>query len=158
MNTNETIKNQVIILLRQSHANVDFDKAVADLTLEDIGKKIDHLPYTIWQLVEHIRITQQDLLDFSENANYQAPEWPADYWVHEPAPATLQQWEESLAAVNISNAAFIDLIARNDENLLKPLAHGEGQTLLRNAIVVIDHRGYHTAEIVMIRRLMGKWK
>lgn len=153
-----SLNQQLANLLQKSQAHTDLDKALEGLNAENRGKKIENLPYTIWQLVEHIRIVQQDLLDFSENTDYEPMNWPDDYWPKEAAPKNEEDWKNTLLEIKKSNASFIDLISDENRNLLKPFPHGDGQNLFREAILMIDHRGYHVGEIILIRRLLGNWE
>lgn len=154
----QLLRQQLAALLQKSNAHAGLDEALEGLDAESRGIKLEQLPYSIWQLVEHLRITQQDILDFSENKNYQPISWPDDYWPTASAPENEQDWENSLKAVQKSLADFTRLINDEQQHLLKPFAHGEGQDLLREAILIIDHLSYHTGQIVLIRRLLDNWE
>ncbi|WP_419802943.1 DinB family protein [Mucilaginibacter sp.] len=158
MHDNQLIRQQLAQLLQKSNAHADLETALKGLDIKSTSIKLPHLPYTIWQLVEHLRITQQDILDFSEHKNYKPLDWPKEYWPEETTPANEQEWEYSLAEINKSLNAFTNLINDENNDLLKPFAHGEGQNLLREAILIIDHLSYHTGQIVLIRRLLDKWE
>ena len=158
MNDNQLIRQQLIELLQKSFAHADFDHAINQLDLKSAGIQLPHLPYTIWQLVEHIRIAQQDILDFSENRNYKPLQWPEGYWPKETAPESEQKWADSLQEIKKSLVDFTALINNEQLDLLKPFPHGDGQNLFREAILIIDHLSYHTGQIVLIRRLLDNWK
>ena len=158
MNDNQLLRQQLAGLLQKSYAHVYFEQAIEGLGLKSIGTQVPHLPYTIWQLAEHIRIAQQDMLNFSEHKNYQPLNWPKDYWPKEAAPANEQEWQNTLAEIKKSKAAFTALINDEQLDLLKPFPHGEGQSLFREAVMIIDHLSYHTGQIVLIRRLLENWK
>lgn len=158
MNNDQSIKQQLSELLQKSNAHADFHQSIADLDIKSIGTQLPHLPYTIWQLVEHIRITQQDILDFSENKNYKALKWPDGYWSVATAPANAQEWENTLNEIQKSLNGFTALITNEDQNLLQPFQHGDGQNLLREAVLIIDHLSYHTGQIILIGRLLGNWE
>lgn len=158
MNEIQLIRQQLAKLLQKSNAHANLDKALENLDPKSRGIKLPHLPYTIWQLAEHIRITQQDILDFSENRNYQPLEWPEGYWPKETAPENEQEWETTLAGIRESLADFTTLITDGQQDLLKPFPHGDGQDLFREAILIIDHLSYHTGQIVLIRRLLDNWE
>ncbi|WP_299284969.1 DinB family protein [uncultured Mucilaginibacter sp.] len=158
MNDNQLLRQQLAGLLQKSYAHVNFEQAIEGLELKSIGAQVPHLPYTIWQLAEHIRIVQQDMLNFSEDKNYQPLNWPEDYWPKEAAPANQQEWQNTLAEIKKSQAAFTALINDEQLDLLKPFPHGEGQSLFREAVMIIDHLSYHTGQIVLIRRLLENWK
>ena len=115
------------------------------------------MPYSIWQIAEHIRITQKDILDFSANINYKELNWPDDYWPENAAPENQAAWENTIKAINDDLDEFITLL-NNAENIYKLFDHGTGQTLLREAMLIADHNSYHTGEIIVLRRLLGNWK
>ncbi len=154
----QSFKQNLAQLLQKSNAHADLATALKGLDTKSRSIKLPHLPYTIWQLVEHLRITQQDILDFSENNNYKPLDWPKAYWPEETAPANEQEWENTLAEINKSLAAFTNLITDEKNDLLKTFAHGEGQNLFREAILIIDHLSYHTGQIVLVRRLLDNWE
>ncbi|MEX8546625.1 MAG: DinB family protein [Mucilaginibacter sp.] len=158
MNDNQLLRQQLTELLQKSYAHVYFEQAIEGLDLKSIGTQVPHLPYTIWQLAEHIRIAQQDMLNFSENKNYQPLNWPEDYWPKEAAPENEQEWQNTLAEIKKSRSVFTALINDEQLDLLKPFPHGEGQSLFREAVMIIDHLSYHTGQIVLIRRLLENWK
>ena len=158
MNNDQSLKQQLAELLQKSFAHADFNEAIKDLDIKSSGIKLPHLPYTIWQLVEHIRIAQQDILDFSENRNYQPLKWPEGYWPEATAPANGQEWENSLQEIKQSLAAFTALILEEEQDLLKAFPYGDGQNLFREAVLIIDHLSYHTGQIVLIRRLLDNWQ
>ena len=139
-------------LLRGGHAHMSFTEAVADLPEAVIGVKPDGLPYSIWQLVEHIRIAQADMLDFCRNTNYKPLDWPDEYWPKLPQPEHMAAFQASVDAVHQDQNSFIELLKTGD--LYKPIPHGDGQTLLREALQIADHNSYHTAQIVILRRLL----
>lgn len=152
-----TIK-ELIALLKKGNAHASFETAVKDVPFDDLGKIPNNLPYSIWQLAEHIRITQNDILDFSSNKNYKEKNWPADYWVKDAAPKNKTAWENSLSEIKKDLKQFIELLKDEDVDLLTPFEHGSGQNLLREAMLIADHTSYHTGEIILMRRLLGNWK
>ena len=151
-------KQNLSQLLQKSDAHADLDSALNGLDGQSRGIKLPHLPYTIWQLVEHLRIAQQNILDFCKNENYKPLAWPEEYWPKETAPENEQQWTETLNGIRKSLADFTGLVTAESSDLLKPFAHGNGQNLLREAILVIDHLSYHTGQIILIRRLLDNWE
>jgi len=148
---------ELIFLLKKGNAHISFNDAVKNIPFEDLGKKPGSLPYSIWQITEHIRITQKDILDFSVNTDYKELNWPGDYWPEDAAPATQTDWENSIKTINEDLDEFIKLL-ETSENLYKLFHHGTGQTLLREAMLIADHNSYHTGEILVLRRLLGNWK
>jgi len=152
-----TLIDELIFLLKKGNAHISFNDAVKNIPFEDLGKKPGNLPYSIWQITEHIRITQKDILDFSTNINYEELNWPDDYWPENAAPETQADWENSIKAINDNLDEFIELLKKS-EDIYRRFNHGTGQTLLREAMVIADHNGYHTGEIIVLRRLLGNWK
>lgn len=143
-------------LLNGGGAHVGFKDAVDDLPFHLLGEKPHGLPYSIWQLVSHIRIAQWDMLEFSKDATHKSPQWPQGYWPKETAPSGEEEWTKALAAIDHDLKSFIDLLASG--NIYEAIPHGDGQSILREALQIADHNAYHIAEIVVIRRLLGAWK
>lgn len=144
--------------LKKGNAHATFEDAVEDIPHELLGEIPKGLPYSIWQLVEHIRTTQWDILDFSRNPDYKGMRWPDDYWPKEKAPAHKDDFKRSVDQVLADRKAFIDLLHKTGQGIYTPFPHGDGQTLLREALLIIDHTSYHTGELIVIRRLLGNWK
>ena len=144
-------------MLLKANAHVTFSDAVKNLPAELRETVPPNMPYSIWQLVEHIRITQYDILDFSRNPGYKELDWPKDYWPKEAAPKDAAAWEHSVMQVEKDLHAFIALLEAPDADLFTPFPHGSGQHLFREAVLLVDHNSYHTGEIVAIRRMLGAW-
>jgi hypothetical protein len=144
-------------LLNGGHAHATFEDAVKEIPVKLRGEVPENMPYSIWQLVEHIRITQWDILEFSSNPKHQSPSWPDEYWPKERAPKDAQSWKESIAQINRERKEFIKLLEAPGADLYTPFAHGAGQNLLREAMLIADHTSYHTGEIIVLRRLLGNW-
>jgi hypothetical protein len=155
-NKHKTIVDEIVKLLRGGTAHISLTDAVKGLPAKARGDKPAKLPYSIWQLVEHIRIAQWDMVQFSLDANHQSPKWPDEYWVKETAPVDDKAWDDSLKQIKSDLDEFIKLFENAD--IYKPLDHGSGQTILREALQIADHTAYHTSEIVVIRRLQGNYK
>jgi uncharacterized damage-inducible protein DinB len=152
------LRKQLISLLEEGNAHIPFEKAVADLPAHLRGVKPANLPYSIWQLIEHIRITQWDILEFSTNDSHQSPTWPDQYWPSEDGPASEQVWQAALSQIKKDKQAFIDLLNDAEKDLFAAFAYGDGQNLLREALLIADHTSYHTGQIVIARRLLGDWQ
>ncbi|SFP58084.1 DinB family protein [Parafilimonas terrae] len=153
----QNLLDELVFLLKKGNAHVSFNDAIKDIPFDDLGKKPQGLPYSIWQIAEHIRITQKDILDFSANENYKELNWPADYWPHAAAPESVAAWENCTREINDDLEAFIKLLTHS-ANIFKPFEHGTGQSMLREAMLIADHTSYHTGEIIVLRRLLGNWK
>lgn len=149
---------QLTTLLDGGQAHVTFDDAVADLPFAKQGIVPPGLPYSAWQLLEHLRIAQRDILDFSDNADdsYKPMAWPDDYWPKDPAPADEFAWQASLDQIRTDRERFEELLQTGD--LTQPFPWGQGQTLLREALLIADHNAYHVGELIAVRRLLGEWK
>lgn len=143
--------------LTKGHAHATLEQALKGLPADLRGVVPKGLPYSIWQLVEHIRITQWDIVEFSINPDHVSPDWPEGYWPKEHEPKSEKAWTDSLHKINSDRETFVDLLRKDDVDLYTPFPHGDGQTLLREAILLIDHNSYHVAEIIILRRLLGAW-
>ncbi|RXH55277.1 DinB family protein [Granulicella sibirica] len=156
---NEEIRKQLKALLDGGQAHATFDAAVKDFPVELRATVPENLPYSAWQLLEHMRITLRDILDFSAppTGGYQPIEWPKAYWPESPEPPYPGSWDNAaIAAIHNDLEKFQSLVASGD--LYKPFRWGEGQNLLREALLVADHNAYHLGELVLLRRLLGIWK
>jgi len=138
-------------------AHVDFSHAVQGLTYKQTGIKLERVPHTIWELIEHIRIAQKDIVVFCKNPDYEALDFPDDYWPKDSSPNNKKDFDQSVHSIQEDLQEMRNLITDPENNLTKPLAHGDGQTLFREAILILEHNSYHIGQIVLIRRLMGSW-
>lgn len=149
---------QLTDVIKGGNAHATLEDALANIPFELLGKKPHNLPYSIWQLTEHIRIAQWDILDFSRNANYKELEWPDEYWPEKDSPANEAEWNDCVEQIFKDREEFIQMLQDTAENIYRPFTHGTGQNLLREALLIADHNSYHTAEIIVIRRLLNAWK
>ena len=155
------IEKQLLALLAGGQAHADFDKVVDGFPKELRGERPERVPYSGWQLLEHLRITQRDILDFCTNrdgAGYKELAWPKEYWPAESAPPDDGSWNASIAAVRADGERFMGLLKSREADLVTPFPWGDGQNLLREALLVADHTAYHLGEIVLLRRLLGAWE
>jgi hypothetical protein len=154
----DSLRQHLLALLRGGSAHVNFDAAVAHLPARLRGIKPQGSPHTAWQLLEHLRITQRDILEFSRDAKHKSPEWPAGYWPPTEAPPDNHAWDHSVRNFRADAKAIEELIADSAADLYAPLPHGDGQTLLREALLVADHNAYHLGQLVFLRRLLNAWE
>lgn len=152
------IREQLVALLQGGNAHVDFEGAVADVPPELRGKRPDGHPHSPWELLEHMRIAQWDILEFSRNPNHVSPKWPAGYWPKSPEPQSPGAWNHSLQQFRDDLAQIVELISNPDSDLGQKFPWGQGQTLLREALLVADHNAYHLGQLVLVRRLLGNWE
>jgi hypothetical protein len=145
-------------LLAWEDAHAGFDAAVTGIAPEMRSKQPPGLPYSPWQLVEHLRLAQHDILDFCRNPNYRELNWPADYWPRSPAPPSTKAWDESVEAFRRDRQALQQLAADASVDLTAAIPHGSGQTYLREIVLAADHAAYHVGQLVAVRRLLGIWK
>ena len=160
MDSANIVRDQLISALSKRHAHVLFEDAIANLPVDLRSAKPNDVPYSIWSLAEHIRITQWDIVEFCHNPDHQSPRWPQGYWPSEDSP-TDEQWNAKIIdppqVLRVNDLAkMIEFVKERD--LFTPFPHGSGQNLLREAILIVDHTAYHTGQIVMIRRHFGAWK
>jgi hypothetical protein len=151
------LRKHLLYLLRDGGAHLDFDKAIADLPPELRGAKAPGVPHTPWRLLEHMRIAQRDILEFSRDGRHVSPPWPEGYWPAGDAPPDAAAWDRSVDAFRSDLRAMEDLVADPATDLFAPIPHGQGQTILREALLVADHNSYHLGQLVMLRRLLGAW-
>jgi hypothetical protein len=152
-----SLRKHLLYLLKGGGAHIDFDRAVADLPAKLRGAKPAGVPHTAWRLVEHMRIAQWDILEFTRNPKHVSPSFPAGYWPAGDAPPNDKAWDESLARFRADLKALQDLVADPATDLFARLPHGEGQTALREALLVADHNAYHLGQLVVVRRALGAW-
>jgi len=152
----QAVREFVAKLLAWEDAHVGFDAAAADIPEQYRGKRAG--AHSAWELVEHIRIAQHDILDFSRNRNYKEMEWPKDYWPPTPAPPSPAAWDESLAAVRRDREALQQMALDTSIDLTQKIPHGDGQTYLRELLLVADHTAYHVGQLVLVRQSLGIWK
>jgi DinB superfamily len=154
----KNLREQLIALLTGSNAHAGFDAAVKDFPASLRGKTPKGAEHSPWELVEHLRIAQEDILDFSRNPHYKERPFPEGYWPAAAAPPDEKAWEKSVRAFGKDLKTFCALIADPGTDLYAKIPHGSGQTLLREALLIADHNAYHVGQLILVRRLLGAWK
>jgi len=152
------LRQHLLDLLRGGNAHLNFEEALAGLPPTLRGAKPAELPYSPWRLLEHMRIAQWDILEFSRNPKHVSPAFPAGYWPESDAPPDDKAWQKSIRKFRADLKAMQDLVEDPAIDLLAPIPHGEGQTILREALLVADHNAYHLGQMVTVRRLLGAWE
>jgi hypothetical protein len=154
----DPLREHLVSLLSGGNAHAKFDDAVKDFPPDLRGVKPAKAPYSAWQLLEHMRIAQRDILDFCINSNYKEMAWPDDYWPKMPAPPENAAWTKSIKSFQNDLTQMQKLVSDPATDLLAPIPWGSGQTILREALLVADHNAYHLGQLVLVRRLLGTWK
>ena len=158
MNTDKILRQQIIKLINKSEAHMDFDETVKNFPMDHINDKFTNGTYTFWHLLEHIRITQSDILNFIVNRNYKDLEWPKDYWPAASEKADAKDWKKTIDFFHKDMKKLSDIIKNPKTDLYKKIEWGDGQTILREALLVADHNAYHIGEFAIMRQVMGTWR
>ena len=150
----EALRDHVLYVLRGEGAHITFDVFVANFPTELCGHRVAGLPYTAWQVLEHMRIAQWDILEFSRNSKHVSPRWPEEYWPPLNQPGTAELWQETVEKYRNDLKEMENLVADPSTELLAKIPHGTGQTILREALLVADHNSYHLGALVVISRIL----
>lgn len=153
----EPFRQQLARALDWEEAHVGFDAAVKGLAAPLRGRRPKGLSHSPWELLEHLRLAQRDLLEFCRNPKYMAGKWPEDYWPAGAKPPTAKSWSESVAAFRADREALKTFVADPKLDLTATIPHGKGKTYLRSILLVIDHSSYHVGQLVTARKLLGAW-
>ncbi|MGB6484670.1 MAG: DinB family protein [Candidatus Acidiferrales bacterium] len=154
----KALREQLAKLLDGREAHAGWQKAFAEMPLELQGAKPAGAPHTAWQLLEHMRIAQWDILEFSRDPKHVSPQFPDGYWPATEAPPSAEAWEKSAKAFGRDLTEMKKLVSNAKTNLFKRIAHGDGQTILREAILAADHNAYHLGQLVLVRKMLGAWR
>ncbi|MGZ8797923.1 MAG: DinB family protein [Thermoanaerobaculia bacterium] len=152
------LRDQLSSTLGWEDAHVGFDNAVDGIPAELRGTRPSNLPHSPWQLIEHLRIAQHDILEFCRNPSYKELKWPDGYWPASDAPPSARAWDESIRMFRQDRKALQQLAADLAVDLTARIPHGDGQTYVRELILAADHAAYHLGELIVVRRLLGIWK
>jgi hypothetical protein len=152
------IREHLLYVLQGGGAHANFDAATAGIPVALRGRCPKGAAHSPWEIVEHMRLAQWDILEFSRNAKHVSPAWPDGFWPESPAPPRAAAWQESLKAFRRDLKTMQRLVANPRSRLFARIPHGDGQTLLREALLIADHNAYHLGELIVVRRLLGAWK
>jgi hypothetical protein len=151
------LRQQLIELLKGGGAHAKFEDVIGGFAVKFYGRKPDGLPHSGWMLLEHMRIAQSDILEFSRDRKHVSPEWPEGYWPEAEAPAISTAWNNSVKKFRADLKAMQDLVKNPKTDLFAKIPWGDGQTIMREALLIADHNAYHLAQLVDLRRLLGIW-
>ncbi|HEY2857188.1 MAG TPA: DinB family protein [Terracidiphilus sp.] len=160
MSENETasaLRKQLVENLQSSNAHADFAKSIQDFPVDVRGKRPKGAPHSPWEVLEHLRIAQRDILEFSRNGKHESPKWPEGYWPPKPEPPDEKAWDRSVYQFCQDNETLCKLIMDESTDLFATIPHGDGQTVLREALLTADHNAYHLGQLVLLRRMLGAW-
>src|SRR5580658_2025141 len=152
------LREHVLYLLEGGGAHAKFDEIVAGVPPKILGQKPAGLPHSLWMLLEHLRIAQWDILEFSRNAKHTSPKWPEGYWPKTEAPTTTAAWNASVKKFRQDLKAMQDLVNDSKTDLFARILWGDDQTVLREALLLADHNAYHLGQMLDVRRMLGAWK
>jgi DinB superfamily len=157
-NSDRALRQQLVDLLESGGAHATYEAVVKDFPAELRGRKPDGFPHTPWMLLEHLRMAQWDILEFSRNSKHASPKWPEGYWPKTQAPPNAVAWNKSIQQFLKDLRAMQDLVANPKTDLYARILWGDGQTILRQALLLADHNAYHVAQLIDVRRLVGAWE
>ena len=158
MNTDQSLRKHLVELLEGAQAHASFNDVIADFPANVRGEIPNCLPHSGWMLLEHMRIAQHDILDFSQNAKYEHLKWPDDYWPKSAAPENNAAWEKSVQLFRDDLGAMKKLVNDPKTDLFAKIPWGDSQTILREALLVADHNSHHLGQLIDVRRVLGVWK
>jgi uncharacterized damage-inducible protein DinB len=149
------LRELLVAAVEGNESHIDFDSAITDFPVDQLGAKPHGAPHSAWELLEHLRIAQRDILDFSRDPDgYKGKKWPNDYWPERSGPASADAWQKAVNAFKADRLTLEKLINDPDSDLWKPFPHGEGQTLLREAVLVANHNSYHLGQLMFLKRML----
>ena len=152
----QSLRDHLLSLLRGGNAHISFEDFIKDFPAEKCGESVENLPYTAWQVLEHMRIAQCDILEFCRDANHVSPKWPEGYWPKRDEAGAAMLWKETIKGFRADLKQIEELIADSSTDLFAKIAHGDGQTILREALLVADHNAYHLGVPLVIGRMLKK--
>jgi hypothetical protein len=153
-----TLRQHLLELLSGGHAHAKFEDAVKGLTPQLRGTRPAGFPHSAWMILEHLRLAQWDILEFSRNRKHRSPKWPEGYWPESEVPPNAEAWAQSVEQFESDRAAMQELVNHPETDLFAKIPWGDGQTMLREALLLADHNSYHVGQLVDVRRLLGAWE
>ncbi len=157
IDNDRSLREHLAKLLDGRQAHVGMDSAIDKLSRDDLSRKPEGAPWTLWELFEHIRIAQCDIVEFSKSAEHQSPEYPKGYWPDDDAPQKADAWEQSVASFRHDLATMKAMVLDPEVDLHAKITHGDGQTILREAMLVADHNAYHLGQMVLMMKMLERW-
>ena len=158
MKKDKSLREHLVKLLKEGEAHVTFEAAAKDFPTNLRGKRPKGAEHSPWELLEHLRIAQWDILEFSRDPKHVSPEFPAGYWPNKPAPPNEKAWDKSIKAFRADLKAMVELVDDESTDLYAKIPHGDGQTILRQALLTADHNAYHLGQFVQLRKILGTWE
>jgi hypothetical protein len=157
MTATTVLRESLVYLLKESGAHAGFDSAVNEFPPDLRGVRPPNAPHSAWELLEHMRIAQWDILEFTRDPKHVSPNFPSGYWPKTPAPPNDEAWDKSVEAYQRDRRELVEL-TQTTADLLAPIPHGDGQTVLREVLLTADHNSYHLGQLLLVRRLLGAWR
>jgi DinB family len=157
-NPEQALRQHLLYLLKDGGAHAKFEDVIKSFPAGLRGKRVENFPHTAWMLLEHMRIAQWDILEFSRNRKHASPKWPEGYWPKSEAPASAGAWTKSVQSFRKDLKEMESLVLNPKTDLYAPLPWGDGQTVLREALLLADHNAYHLGQLVTLSRLLGAWR
>ena len=157
MQRDKALRNLLVTFL-EGQAHLSLADAVKGFPAKDMNVRPRNVPYTFWHLLEHIRIAQWDIVDFVKNPEYKELRWPQDYWPAKNAKATGEKWRDTIARIEADRREMIAIVKDSGTDLHARIPHGDGQTIVREAILIVDHNSYHIGEFAILRQVQKNWK
>jgi hypothetical protein len=157
MDTDNKVREELVSFLKGGKAFMPFTEAVEDFPITEINTRPPNVDYTFWHLLEHIRFTQKDIIDFIIDPNYKEQHWPDDYWPKKDAKASKKDWESTITTIEKDTAKMIEIVKDKGTDIYAKLPNGSGQTIFREAILVSEHNAYHTGEFAILRQVCKLW-
>ena len=156
MNIDQSLREHLLYLLRGGGAHIDFETLIADFPASIVNQKVEGVPYTPWQLLEHMRLAQWDIVRYSIDPDHVSPKFPEGYWPASDAPSNSDLWQDTVRAFREDLKEMENLVADPATDLCQPIPHGTGQTVLREALLLADHNSYHLGALVLLKRVLNQ--